>query len=225
MADTKLISTLLSHSDMESILTAVKTYVDKLVEKAGGDTTAVANLLNAVIGADDKAGALENQKTIRTISAEEVAKIVANADASYDTLKEIADWIMSDTTGAAKMAADILKLQGYVGEPADGETAATGLFKAIADEKTRAEGAEKGLSDRLDVIEGEGEGSVKKALADANEYTDGLKVTVVSSTKTSGPVTVTLGGTVGAPTVDVTITMATADEVKTLTDIFAVAED
>ena len=35
--------------------------------------------------------------------------------------------------------------------------------------------ADTALSNRLDTIEGEGEGSVKKALADAKTYTDGLK--------------------------------------------------
>lgn len=53
----------------------------------------------------------DNAKSVRTISAEEVAKIVAGADTSYDTLKEIADWILNDTTGAAKMANDISALK------------------------------------------------------------------------------------------------------------------
>lgn len=53
-------------------------------------------------------------KSVRTISSEEVAKIVAGADKSYDTLKEIADWILSDTTGAAKMANDITRLDGIL---------------------------------------------------------------------------------------------------------------
>lgn len=48
---------------------------------------------------------------VRTISAEEVSKIVASADTSYDTLKEIADWIINDTTGAAAMANDISALK------------------------------------------------------------------------------------------------------------------
>lgn len=51
---------------------------------------------------------------MRTISSEEVAKIVTGADKSYDTLKEIADWILSDTTGAAKMANDITRLDGIL---------------------------------------------------------------------------------------------------------------
>lgn len=53
----------------------------------------------------------ETKKEARTIAAEEVAKIVAGADESFDTLKEIGDWILSDTTGAAKMVADIENLK------------------------------------------------------------------------------------------------------------------
>ena len=44
----------------------------------------------------------------------EIAKVVANADADFDTLKEIADWIKNDTSGAAKMAADIDEIKSQV---------------------------------------------------------------------------------------------------------------
>ena len=40
-----------------------------------------------------------------------IAEITANAPDSFDTLKEIADWISNDTTGAAKMANDIDELK------------------------------------------------------------------------------------------------------------------
>ena len=50
-------------------------------------------------------------ESIRQIAAEEVAKIVNSADTKYDTLKEISDWILNDTTGAASMANDIAKLK------------------------------------------------------------------------------------------------------------------
>ena len=43
--------------------------------------------------------------------ATEIAKVVANAPEDFDTLKEIADWINNDTTGAAKMANDIQNLK------------------------------------------------------------------------------------------------------------------
>ena len=51
------------------------------------DTTDLENKVNVLIEAD-------NNKSVRTIAAEEVAKIVTGADESYDTLKEISDWII-----------------------------------------------------------------------------------------------------------------------------------
>lgn len=51
------------------------------------------------------------EQSIRQISAEEVAKIVNSADTKYDTLKEISDWILNDTTGAASMANDVANLK------------------------------------------------------------------------------------------------------------------
>lgn len=78
----------------EDLAAALKTLIDGKAEQTTVDT---------MIGDD-------TGKSIRAISAEEVAKIVAGADENYNTLKEIADWIMSDTTGAAKMANDITRL-------------------------------------------------------------------------------------------------------------------
>ena len=43
--------------------------------------------------------------------ADAIAEVVASADTSFDTLKEIADWILNDTTGAASMANDIAALK------------------------------------------------------------------------------------------------------------------
>lgn len=64
--------------------------------------------INTLVGTD-------SNKSVRDIAAEETAKIVAGADTNYDTLKEIADWIKSDTTGAAEMANDIAEMQGLLG--------------------------------------------------------------------------------------------------------------
>ena len=91
--------------------TYTKTEVDNIISglaiadvnnsiKANTDAIAI---LNGASG--DNAG--DAGKSVRDIAAEETARIVAGADESYDTLKEIADWIKSDTTGAAKMASDI----------------------------------------------------------------------------------------------------------------------
>lgn len=92
----------ISQADLDSALAAV------IAAKAEQDDlddlqTAVETLIGSVTGDD--------AKSVREISAEEVAKVVADAPTSYDTLKEIADWIMNDTTGAAKMANDISALK------------------------------------------------------------------------------------------------------------------
>ena len=57
----------------------------------------------------DVAGSVAH--TANAAAAAKVAEIVANADADFDTLKEIADWILNDTTGAADMANDIAALE------------------------------------------------------------------------------------------------------------------
>lgn len=96
--------------------------------------------LKSVIGADDTAGlrkrikdnetaigtlqGTDTDKSARTIAAEEVAKIVANADADFDTLKEIADWISGHKTDATAMNTAITKLEGIVdGIGGEGEKA------------------------------------------------------------------------------------------------------
>ena len=64
-------------------------------------------------GASLGATALQEVPTeaMKQIAAEEIVKIVNSADSRYDTLKEISDWILSDTTGAASMANDITHLK------------------------------------------------------------------------------------------------------------------
>ena len=124
MADTIKITTL---AQLKVALQAAKTYIDGQI---GGLGTMAGK---SEVAYDDLAAALktlidgkasqatvdtlvgeDTGKSVRTISSEEVAKIVAGADKSYDTLKEIADWILSDTTGAAKMANDITRLDGIL---------------------------------------------------------------------------------------------------------------
>lgn len=53
---------------------------------------------------------ISTNKEIEAIIAEKISEVIADAPEDFDTLKEIADWIKSDTTGAAKMQADILEL-------------------------------------------------------------------------------------------------------------------
>lgn len=68
--------------------------------------------LNTVSGKVDTLVGTDTNKSSRTIAAEEVAKIVANADSSFDTLKEIADWISTHSSDASAMNSAIVALQG-----------------------------------------------------------------------------------------------------------------
>lgn len=83
-------------------------------KKAGDDAQAAVDTL---VGDD-------TNKSARAIAAEETAKIVAGADKSYDTLKEIADWISSHTTSATAMNTQINTNKGDI---ATLKTTTTGL--------------------------------------------------------------------------------------------------
>lgn len=82
------------------------TYDDTELRSLIGTNAQAIDILN---GDANTAGSVAN--TANAAAAAKVAEIVADADADFDTLKEIADWILNDTTGAADMANDIAALQ------------------------------------------------------------------------------------------------------------------
>ena len=137
---------LLKLSQFQTGLTAAKTYTDakvKTVSDLVGTLPEGATASTVVGYVDEKTAGIasdaalqdlngkvttlvgeDTNKSARAIAAEETAKIVAGADASYDTLKEIADWISSHSTDAAAMNSAILALQAIVdGIGGEGEKA------------------------------------------------------------------------------------------------------
>lgn len=122
------------------------------------DDKAAASDLSSVSGKVDTLIGDDANKSARAIAAEETAKIVAGADASLDTLKEIADWISSHSTDAAAMNSAILALQAQLAGIGEGngtvkkyiDDAITALkigdyakaadLTALADRVTTAEG-------------------------------------------------------------------------------------
>ena len=142
---------------MEGQIAALEagTYDDSEVRGLIADNKAAHEANAAAIatlnGAADVAGSVAN--TANAAAAAKVAEIVANADADFDTLKEIADWILNDTTGAADMANDIAALQGLVGDVAvaaqiANAIAAEGLDKyALAADLTALANRVKALED------------------------------------------------------------------------------
>ena len=125
--------------------------------KAAHEANAAA--IATLNGDAETAGSVANTAT--TIAAAKVAEIVAGANASYDTLKEIADWILNDTTGAADMANDIAALQGQMAGIES--TVVAHVAEEIA-AALQADGADKyalaselkALADRVKVLEDAG---------------------------------------------------------------------
>lgn len=107
--------------------------------------------------------------------AEGIASVVAGADAKFDTLKEIADWITNDTTGAASMANKIKALETLVGNTA----VATQIANAI-DAALKVEGVDKyalasdltALAGRVATLEGASHTHDNKALLDTYTQTE-----------------------------------------------------
>ena len=183
---------------------AVKDYVDNLVTGGIGALGALAkkdevtetelgdDLKKKINDAAAQASTLVGEdasKSARVIAAEEVAKIVDGADASFDTLKEIADWISGHKTDAASMNSAIKALEAIVkgiggtDEPATVVAYVTAAIDALkigdyakAADLTAAVARIADLESKVGVLNGGADvaGSVAKALADAKAYADGL---------------------------------------------------
>lgn len=141
-----------------------------------GNTTAIATLN----GNAETVGSVAHTAT--AIAAAKVAEIVAGANASYDTLKEIADWILNDTTGAADMANDIAALQGQM---AGIESTVVAHVAAEIEAALKVDGVDKyalasdlnTLANRVKTLEDAGyatETAVAEALNEAKGYADSL---------------------------------------------------
>lgn len=193
---------------------AVKDYVDNLVTGGIGALGALAkkdevtetelgeDLKKKINDAATQASTLVGEdasKSARAIAAEEVAKIVDGADSSFDTLKEIADWISSHKTDAASMNSAILALEAIVdgiggeGEPATVVAYVTAAINALkigdyakAADLTAAVARIADLESKVGVLNGGADvaGSVAKALADAKTYADGKAATAETNAKT-----------------------------------------
>lgn len=183
-------------------LAGAKSYTDTEIGKVTTAASALADRVTAVEGkasANETAiGVLNGDETtegsVKKAVADGIAKIVADAPESLDTLKEISDWISGHADDAAAMnsaiqtnSSAITALQTLIGSLPEGVTATTVVAyiqEAVAAEKTRAEGVESGLNTRLEAVESAiGEtGSIadaiatakSEAIAAAKSYSDGL---------------------------------------------------
>ena len=182
----ELASSKTSMTEVEAKGYAVKTEVDASIKAVDDKITAAntaATELAGRVSANETAittlnGTGEGSVT-RTV-ADKIAEVVAGADKDFDTLKEIADWIMSDTTGAAKMQSDITSLKTLVGDTAvatqiENALKVDGVDKyALASELTviADKAHEHANKTVLDGITAEKVTAWDAAEANANTYTD-----------------------------------------------------
>lgn len=167
--------------------TSVVEYVNKKTEGIATDS-ALAELQAQVTEHETSLAVLEGdaetEGSVANIAVAaataKVAEVVAGADASFDTLKEIADWIANDTTGAAGMANDIAALEALVGNIA----VATQISDAI-DAALKVEGVDKyalasdltALADRVKALEDAGhvtQAAIDAGVKEAKDYADSL---------------------------------------------------
>lgn len=169
-------------------VTEGKTVVEMIADAqtaATYDDTALAGRVTTVEGKVNTLVGDDASKSARTIASEEVAKIVAGADESYDTLKEIADWISSHKTDATAMNSAITALEGIVdgiggeGEKATvveyvtdaiaaikiGDYAKAADLTALATRVTTAEG-------KITTLEGKAHTHTNKSLLDSYTQTE-----------------------------------------------------
>lgn len=184
----------------ETAATGIYKYVDDKVAAAtpegyAGVKADVTKLVGADKGEDGRAN-----KTVREIASEEVAKIVNGADASFDTLKEVSDWISTHGTDAAAMntqinnnKAAIEKLNGTaetVGSVTNTvNTAINGALKAdgkdkyaLAADLTTANGKITALETKTaGLTDAEGADMTVKAYVDAGDVKVDAKVVALST--------------------------------------------
>ena len=185
--------------DDRAVKASIKAIADDYLKAADktklqGNIDTVSGKVTTLIGGVEG----DDGKSARTIASEEVTKIVAGADASYDTLKEISDWISSHKDDASAMNSAIIALEGIVdGIGGDGEKATVVAYvtdaiaalnigdyakavdlTALASRVTTAEGKITTLEGQVTTINGDATtaGSIAKAAADAlasaKAYTD-----------------------------------------------------
>ena len=116
-------------------------------------------------------GDAQTQGSVKQQVATAVAGIVASAPEAYDTLKEIADWISGDVSGAAAMNTRITDNAGAISVLKGDSSTEGSVAKQVADARNALEHTDSALDARLQVLEGDEdtEGSVAEAKAVADQ--------------------------------------------------------
>lgn len=130
-ADVDALETLVGTIPATATATTVTGYAKELADAAQAAATYDDTALAARVTANENAITTLNGSGEGSVSkavADGIASVVASAPADFDTLKEVADWIANDTTGAAAMQNDIATLKGDA-------TTTGSVAKAVKDAK------------------------------------------------------------------------------------------
>ena len=165
--------------------TYAKDYADGLATNYDAAGTA-AGFNTAMDERVVKLEAIDHDKLV----ADAIAAVVAGAESDFDTLKEVADWINSDTTGAAalqiKVAENADAITDLTNDKQDNitdlETIRTGAAAGAVAEQNAKDFA-TGLVMDGEKVRFDAAGSAADALDDAKEYADDLVMNEDGSVK------------------------------------------
>lgn len=159
--------------------------VVQMIEEAQEAATYDDTEIKAKVQANTNAiGVLNGEATVegsvKKTVADEIAKVIADAPESFDTLKEISDWISSHSDDAAAMNSAITALQGIldgIGDTESGEKATVVAYVTdaiaalnIGDYATAAQLT--ALAGRVTTLEGATHTHANKALLDTYTQTE-----------------------------------------------------
>lgn len=167
MANKKLVT-------YEQLNTLAKGIYNKLHAEVGTAAAGVMQNQNAISALSGRMDTAEGKLNVIQGEGEgSIKKALADAKADAASKDEALHTTITSEIGTAKT-----ELEGKINKKADSQAMTDALAlkadqTALEAEVNRATGAEGVLAGRLDVIEGEGAGSINKALADAKSYADG----------------------------------------------------
>lgn len=178
---------------VEGLQTAVSTLQTTIGDENSGLVKQVNDNSAAI-------GILNGNNTTEGSVAYQIAQVVAGADASYDTLKEIADWISTHGTDAAAMNTqittnknDIAALKTQVGTEPVATQISTAIDAALKDGESEKYALASDLSDangKIATLEGKvGETSVTDQIDAALKVDGADKYALASHTHEIGNIT------------------------------------
>ena len=156
---------------------ATKEEMNSAINAAKYDDTDLKKKVTTLIGTTEG----DETKSARAIAAEEVAKIVDGADSSYDTLKEIADWISGHKSDASAMNSAIKALEDLTAGFEKGSTIKAYVDDAITALKIGdyAKASDlTALAARVKTLEDKGATKTEASETNGNIKIDGKEVTV-----------------------------------------------